>query len=114
MIFSILLILSIIHVGKSIQIYVSPTANCSQSNGNSNYPYCNLKAALNTIQSGGNVFLMEGTYKGNNNTNLTIQSGSLIYIASLNGPANTTIDCENINYGMNLLSGNFTIQGLTF
>jgi hypothetical protein len=112
MIVSILLLVSLINVGKS-QIYVSPTANCSQSNGSQNYPYCNLKAAFNTIQTGGTVILLEGIYKGNNNTNLTIQSGSY-NIASSSGPANTTIDCEYINYGMNLNYGSFAIQGLTF
>lgn len=112
MIVSFLLLVSFINICQS-QIYVSPTANCSQSNGSQIYPYCNLKSAFNTIQSGGTVILMEGTYKGNNNTNLTIQSGSYS-ISSSNGPANTTIDCENTNYGMNLYSGSFAIQGLTF
>ncbi|MHC5062017.1 MAG: choice-of-anchor Q domain-containing protein, partial [Planctomycetota bacterium] len=62
--------------------------------GSIEHPFDSIQEAIDMIGTGGTVFVMDGTYTGNGNYDIDF-AGREITVASMNGPANCTIDCEN-------------------
>ena len=102
-----------IHVALSglkdnVTLYVSDLQGSDENgNGSLNNPYKTIETALNKgfEQSNVvNVYVLEGTYRGISNTNITVFSSVSISIIGA-GKNKTIIDGENKNWFLNILSG---------
>ena len=88
----------------SSDIYVSPSGNDSSNNGTVDSPYHSIGKAVNQSNDSSNVniYLDEGTYRGQNNTNIEInkahisQGGSISIIGK--GKDKTFIDGDSISF----------------
>ena len=99
-------------------LYVSPTlGNDTTGNGSKNNPYASIKKAINEGFNQGNfvnVHLLEGTYTGSDNTQISLSNLGYLNIIGENG--NVIIDGNNtstqaFNFGQNL---NVEVTNITF
>ena len=89
------------------QVYVSPNASCSPCNGSLSNPFPDLPSAL--ASSSGQIILLDGVFYIQN---ITISSRNL-EIKSQNGPSNSIIDGKGSFSCFNLVSGAFSLNGVT-
>jgi parallel beta-helix repeat protein len=78
-------------------------------------PKKTINAAIVISLSGNEIFVADGTYRGSNNVNLDM-GGRNILLKSLNGSADTIIDCEFLADGLYYTSGEdlySTVDGFT-
>ncbi|WP_297826011.1 right-handed parallel beta-helix repeat-containing protein [uncultured Methanobrevibacter sp.] len=94
-------------------IYVNPDAGSSGDGSYSN-PYNSINSALSGLDSSSSntIVLMDGIYKGNENTQLSNISGNIIMMAD-NG-ANPIIDFENTANNWNFAASHVMLNGITF
>ncbi len=95
-------------------VYVSPTGNDNTGNGSQTNPYQTLKTALTNVYPSGNIYILDGTYTGTGNTNLTINMNLNIIGENLN---KTIINADGIGSifiipsGFNVSMKNLTLTG---
>ena len=97
------------------EIYISPNGNDITGTGTISNPYKTIQKGINVSSNGRIVTLLDGTYSGNGNVNVTLQ-GKQITVQSQNGPLSTSIDCNQngraflVNQGETM---NTVIKGIT-
>jgi hypothetical protein len=97
------------------EIYVSPAGNDATGTGTIGNPYKTIQKAISVSTNGKIITLLDGTYSGSGNFNLSLQ-GKQITVQSQNGPLVTTIDCNQsgraflVNQGETI---NTVIKGIT-
>jgi len=98
---------------QDVIVYVSPDAGTT-GDGSYDNPYNSINAALNGLDSSNSntIMLMDGTYKGNENINLSNIPGNIIIMADNN--ANPTIDFENTANNWNFIGSHVMLNGITF
>lgn len=85
----------------SDEIYVSPVGSDFDGDGSFNAPYGSLKFAVDVANNNSKIVLIDGTYKGNSNTNININKDLTIESRS-NG---VTLDGNGENYFFNVAKG---------
>lgn len=97
------------------EIFISPNGNDITGTGTISNPYKTIQKGINVSSNGIIVTLLDGTYSGSGNVNVTLQ-GKQITIQSQNGPLSTSIDCNQngrafmVNQGETM---NTVIKGIT-
>ena len=94
-------------------VYVNPDAGTS-GDGSYDNPYNSINAALNSLDSSNSntIMLMDGIYKGNENTQLLISTGDLS-IKAYSG-AKPVINFEKSSNGWTFANSNILLEGITF
>jgi len=107
---SIVLVYSMVHSpAKATDWFV---ANGSCGNGSAATPFCRIQDGINAAQSGDQVVVFEGVYRGTGNTDLIFPPREIAVF----GNATCIIDCEHLVRGVSFISDNgqsSTLQGFT-
>ena len=104
--------ITVINIPRDI-IYISPTGSDTTGDGSQNNPYQTILNGINAVNSGGTVYLADGTYSGTGNYGITINKDLNIIGQSQTG---TIIDAQNkaqifnIGSGVNVILENLIIQ----
>ena len=80
----------------SDSIFVSNSGNDNTGSGTKSDPYKTISKAINNASNGEVIYLLDGTYKGSGNTDITTQ-GKQITIEGYKGAGDVVIDGENTN-----------------
>ncbi|KAF2071294.1 hypothetical protein CYY_007383 [Polysphondylium violaceum] len=83
-------------------IYVEPGSSCTQECGSFEKPYPSIKTALTSLTGFKTIVLKDGTYSGEENTNIDVASKTFLEITSLNGFSKSKVDCKNYSYFMKI------------
>ena len=91
-------------------IYVNTTGNDTSGNGTAENPYLTIQKGIDTAVGYGTIKIANGTYKGTNNTQITIIKNINIVGES---QTETIINGENTNWIFQIFGVNVNIQNLT-
>ena len=100
--------------GQPNVVYVDPNGPCINCDGSKGKPFKTIQNALDSNKENKDIRLNSGTYTGNGNINLTINSDVTIIHAN-NGDdyKNTIIDCDNNGFGFIINANGITLQQIT-
>ena len=73
----------------------NPLVSDPLEDGSSDHPFDSIQEAIGAAAAGDEVLVLDGTYRGAGNVNVDLL-GKAITVRSLNGPAETLVDCEGI------------------
>ena len=85
-------LITLINILDRNNVYVSPTGSDTTGDGSQNNPYQTILNGINAVNSGGTVYLADGTYTGTGNKGITINKDLNIIGQSQTG---TIIDAQS-------------------